>query len=312
MKTFRLSILCIALAGCVSCGRKEPAVLSPIIVHVLRDPSAEFAAPLNAADSQFALRKPRLPNGRPVVVATSEGDSYTKLLRRVSDMPPTLLIIDSHSKLPGDVASLVRPATPDSVCGAIAYVPTSVSGEERKAAELYLQFLEMHCHRIVSVDWKAELAKAKAALSKSPQSAFWHNQAGVAYDALGDFGDAVKELKLARTLDPTNPANDYTLYALYKTKGMRRAGREVLLDALERDPNNPFGLFELGFLLEQEKDWADSLREYQAAKRLLATVTGSQYVDPVGGFYDVDGVRDQVDEAINRVAKLNDAARNQK
>jgi len=224
-------------------------------------------------------------------------------------MPPTLLIVDSHSKLPANVASFVRPATPESVCGAVAYVTNSVSGEERKAAELYLQFLEMHCHGIVSVDWKAELAKAKAALQKKPQSAFWHNQAGIAYDALGDFGDAVKELKLARTLDPTNPGDDYTLFALYKRKGMRRAEREVLLDALDIDPNNPVGRFELGFLLEQERDWADSLGEYQAAKRLVATIKGSQYVDPVGGYYDVGGVRNQVNEAINRVAKQNDAAK---
>jgi tetratricopeptide (TPR) repeat protein len=312
MRTFRLLILCIALAGCVSCGRRQPAVPSPLIIHVLRDPSAEFAGPLRAADSQFALSKPHLPNGTPVVVATNEGDSYTKLLGRVSNMPPTLLIVDSHSKLPADVASFVRPATPESVCGAVAYVTNSVSGEERKAAGLYLQFLEMHCHGIVGVDWKAELAKAKASLRQNPQSAFWHNQAGVAYDALGDFGHAVKELKLARTLDPTNPGDDYTLFALYKRKGMRRAEREVLLDALDKDPNNPVGRFEFGFLLEQEKDWADSLREYQAAKRLVATIKGSQYVDPVGGYYDVDGVRDEVDEAINRVAKPNDAARNQK
>jgi len=38
------------------------------------------------------------------------------------------------------------------------------------------------------------------------------------YDALGDFDAAVKEIKLAATLDPSNPNNYYTLYALYKRK----------------------------------------------------------------------------------------------
>jgi tetratricopeptide (TPR) repeat protein len=311
MKTFHALILCVALPA-ASCGRKERPARSPVVVHVLRDPSAGFAGPLKAADSQFALTKPHLSNGRPVVVATNEGDSYAKLLPRVSEMPPTFLIIDSHSKLPTDLSSLVQRAAPVPVCGAIVYEPVSVTGEEREAAELYLRFLEGHCHGTVAVDWKAELAKAKAALQRNPRSVFWHNQAGVAYDALGDFRSAVKELKLARTLDPTNPADDYTLYALYKRKGMLREEREVLLDALEKDPNNPVGHFALGFLLEQEEDWADSLREYQAAKRLVATVTGSQYVDPLGGYYDVDAVRDEVGEAIDRVAKLNDSRRTQK
>jgi hypothetical protein len=36
-------------------------------------------------------------------------------------------------------------------------------------------------HGSVPVDWKAELAKAKAGIEKNPKSAFWHNQAGVAY-----------------------------------------------------------------------------------------------------------------------------------
>ncbi|MGC2355598.1 MAG: hypothetical protein WA491_06010 [Candidatus Acidiferrum sp.] len=156
------------------------------------------------------------------------------------------------------------------------------------------------------------MAKAKAGIEKNPKSAFWHNQAGVAYDALGDFGNAVKELKMASSLDPSNPINDYTLYALYKRKSMHSEQRQVLLDALEKDPNNPLGRFEFGYILEEEKHWADSLREYQVAKRLVATVKGPMYTDPRGNAYDVDGVREEVDKAIDRVAKLNDSAQRQK
>jgi tetratricopeptide (TPR) repeat protein len=194
----------------------------------------------------------------------------------------------------------------------MAYIPNAVSGEERDAAELYVRFLEAHCHGSVSVDWNAELAKAKAGIKNNPKSGFWHNQAGVAYNALGDFQNAVKELKLASTLDPSNPIDDYTLYALYKRKGMRAEQREILLAALEKDSNNPLGHFEFAYILEQEKHWEDSLREYRVAKRLVTSETGSQYTDPVGGFYDVDGIRDEVDKAIDRVTKLNDAAQHQK
>jgi tetratricopeptide (TPR) repeat protein len=160
----------------------------------------------------------------------------------------------------------------------------------------------------VRIDWKAELAKAKAGIKKNPMSASWHNQAGVAYDALGDFESAVKEIKLAIKLDPSDSINYYTLYALYKRKGMRSEQRQVLLDALREDPNNPLGHFEFGYILEGEKYWADSLREYQLAKRLAASVEGPRYKDSRGNVYGIDAVRAQVDSAIDRISELSKAA----
>src|SRR6266480_2400185 len=181
--------------------------------------------------------------------------------------------------------------------------------------------VEMNCggsqltpaeHKTVTVDWKAELTKAKAGIEKNPKSAFWHNQAGIAYDALGNFDTAVKEIKLAATLDPSNPNNYYTLYALYKRKAMHAEQRQVLLDALEKDANNPVGRFEFAYILEEEKHWADSLREYRVAKRLAASVKGPMYIDPRGNAYEVDGVREEVDRAIDRVAKLDEVAQPQR
>ncbi len=162
--------------------------------------------------------------------------------------------------------------------------------------------------RSVTLDWQAELAKAKAGIEKDPKSAFWHNQAGVAYHALGDFESAVKEIKLATALDPSDPNNYYTLYAFYKKKGMHSEERQVLLDALEKDASNPFGRFEFAYVLEEEKHWADSLREYQVAKRMAASVKGPNYIDSRGNVYGVDGVRAEVDNAIDRVTKLSKSA----
>jgi hypothetical protein len=160
----------------------------------------------------------------------------------------------------------------------------------------------------VTVDWNAELAKANAGIQKDPKSAFWHNQAGVAYDALGEFENAVKEIRLACKLDNSNPNYYYTLYGFYKRKGMHPEQRQVLLDALELDPNNPLGRFEFAHILETEKHWADSLREYQTAKRLIASVTGPAYIDVRGNAYVVEGLRLQVDKAIERVAKQNETS----
>jgi tetratricopeptide (TPR) repeat protein len=134
----------------------------------------------------------------------------------------------------------------------------------------------------------------------------------VLYDALGEFENALRELKLASTLDPTDAGHDYALYAIYNRKPMLPEQREVLLDALEKDPNNPVGRFASALVLEKEKHWADSLGEYQTAKLLVAKVKGPRYTDPRGNSYHVDGLREEVDEAIGRIAKLNDSAQHQK
>ena len=178
--------------------------------------------------------------------------------------------------------------------------------------------VEMNCgvsqltpaeHKTMIVGWKAELAKAKAGIEENPKSAFWHNQAGIAYDGLGEFETAVKELRLACTLDPSDPGDYYSLYALYKRKSMHSEQRKVLLDALEIDPNNPIGRFEFANILEEEEHWADSLREYRVAKSLVANVEGPMYRDLRGGVYEIAGVREEVDRSIERVAKLNESAR---
>lgn len=164
----------------------------------------------------------------------------------------------------------------------------------------------------VSVDWKAELEKARAGIAKNPNSAFWHNQAGIAYDALGDFAHAVSELKLASSLDPTNPIDDYALYALYKRKGSLVQQREALLSALNKDTENPVGRFEFGSVLEKEGHFANALKEYRTAKLLVSKAKDSRYVDPRGNFYDIGAVRREVDGSIDRVAKLNVSKQHEK
>jgi tetratricopeptide (TPR) repeat protein len=159
-------------------------------------------------------------------------------------------------------------------------------------------------HSSVSVDWKAELEKAQNGIKKNPKSAFWHNQAGVAYDALGDFERAVKELQMASALDPTDPIHDYALYAIYKRKGMLAQERDVLLNGLEVDSANPLGRFEFAYVLEKEGHLVDSLREYRAAKQLVAQMEGPEYKDQRGNPYDISSVREEADSAIDRVSKL--------
>jgi len=158
-----------------------------------------------------------------------------------------------------------------------------------------------------TVNWKTALAKAQSKIVQQPSAAVWHNQAGVAYDALGDFANAERELKLASRLNPDNAIDDYVLYAMYKRRGMSRAQEKRLVAAIKKDPANPFGHFELGVVFEKEGKWIQSLREYRAAKLAVTGLNGDEYIDPRGNPYPIDAVRRSAGDAIDRLTKLSGA-----
>jgi hypothetical protein len=139
----RLFTFCLVLVCCVSCGQRKSS--EPVVMHVLRDPRAQFAERLRQADGAFAFTEPHLENGKPIIVATNEGNSYTALLGRIAKIPPSLLIVDPQAPLPAEVWSQLRPESLKLVCGGTAYILENISAEQREAAELYLQFLEGHC-----------------------------------------------------------------------------------------------------------------------------------------------------------------------
>jgi hypothetical protein len=78
------------------------------------------------------------------MTATCEGSSFSQLLTRV-DLTSALLILDKETDLlDQDVRGKLGP--PRLVCGGHpAFVPDGVSGEEREAATMYLDFLTIHC-----------------------------------------------------------------------------------------------------------------------------------------------------------------------
>jgi hypothetical protein len=144
MMRFHLLFGVSLILGMTTACEREDA--PPIIVHVLRDPSASFAKSLRQTDFQFGLTKPRLKSGKWVMVATNEGNSYPTLVRRLADTQQDLLILNSPSDLPDTPAVRGHVGKPQFVCGGTpAYIPDWISGESREAAEMYLKYLAAHC-----------------------------------------------------------------------------------------------------------------------------------------------------------------------
>lgn len=103
--------------------------------------------------------------------------------------------------------------------------------------------------RNAQVDWRAQLAVIQKQLRTQPDSEFPHNQAAVAYDALGDFQGFDREIHIAMKLDRSNPNNFYVAYAVYKRRPVAGGARSIL-KVLEVDTANPFGHYEMATILE--------------------------------------------------------------
>jgi len=71
---------------------------------------------------------------------------YWDLLKRLKVFTPDVLILYSQGFIPDDPAIRNQLGESELVCGTHpAFIPTSVSGEEREAAQEYLKFLVSHC-----------------------------------------------------------------------------------------------------------------------------------------------------------------------
>jgi hypothetical protein len=139
----RMAFLTIALiisSGLMlSCKHTEGE--PPIIVHVVRDPSARFADQLRRATRWFDAKHVRLGNGKDIIIATNEGGSFSELLSRVPDMKPDVVILSSDGAAEHEYGSQAV-----IVCGEQrAYIPAWVSGAQRAASQEYVTFLSANC-----------------------------------------------------------------------------------------------------------------------------------------------------------------------
>lgn len=164
--------------------------------------------------------------------------------------------------------------------------------------------------KTVQVDWRAQLTDIQKQLAKNPSSAFLHNQAAVAYDALDDFEGFDREIHIAMKLDPGNPSDVYAAYAVYKRRQLRDKRTLALEQALQADPNNPTGHYEKASMFEDDKKWVEALAEYQITKMLGDQVKANPdnfknnhwtYVDLRGNPFDISWETAHIDDDIARV-----------
>jgi hypothetical protein len=143
MSRLNIFIAAVLLLGTsTSCSHSD----APVVIHVFRDIHASFVEELKRADLQFGTTQPRVKSGKPVIVATNEGTSFQFLLTQFKESAPEVVIFDSQANIPFDLAVRSQLAKPELVCGQHpSFIPTSISGEEREAAEMYVRFLVSQC-----------------------------------------------------------------------------------------------------------------------------------------------------------------------
>jgi hypothetical protein len=94
----QLALVCVFIGSCFSCHKESQQ--GPVLVHVVRDPSGQFSQVLKQVTYRFDLTGARLRNGRPVMIATNEGDSFSKLLKQSGSAKPEILILNSQERFP--------------------------------------------------------------------------------------------------------------------------------------------------------------------------------------------------------------------
>lgn len=154
------------------------------------------------------------------------------------------------------------------------------------------------------LDPRSILKEAREQLRRNPHAAYWHNQASLAYALLGDWASSESEINAAIRNDAEAPQYYYVLASIaeHKDNGLKQL--ESLRRALELDPNNPVGHYELGVVLQKQGDQAGALQEYKLCLDKLKYAKRDVYYDPRGrAYYGFEGLRRKAKKRIDRLKR---------
>jgi hypothetical protein len=148
--------LYLAVAALVSLGLgchpqpKPPAV----VVHVFRDLHSPYAFELDHRILEFQASNPRLPSGAPIVIKTFDDIDYDTALKAHfdKDLRVDAVILNETGDAAKNPAIAANLAHAINICAAAkacpadvpAFVPSSATGPQAQAAQVFLNALAQH------------------------------------------------------------------------------------------------------------------------------------------------------------------------
>jgi hypothetical protein len=126
----------------------------PVVVHVFRDLHSPYAFELDHRILEFQATNPKLPSGAPIVIKTFDDMDYDTALKAHfdKDLRVDAVILNETgdaAKNPAIAANLSRAI---NICAAVkacptnvpAFVPSSATGAQAQAAQIFLNALAQH------------------------------------------------------------------------------------------------------------------------------------------------------------------------
>ena len=139
-----LAVLVALLGAC------KPKQKSTVVVSVLRDLRSVYGSELDRRMLEFQGSNPRLPSGQAIIVSSQTGD-YKDLLQKQtgSSQGADLIILDAPEDAQSSPALQIALPQAANICAGLkacptnipAIIPQQVSGAERQAAQMFVEFL---------------------------------------------------------------------------------------------------------------------------------------------------------------------------
>lgn len=135
--------------------------------------------------------------------------------------------------------------------------------------------------------WGEAEAEFRRALRLNPNYATAHHWFSIYLRARGRLDDSLKEIELAKEIDPLSPVINQNIAELSLLKNDLNAAVEVCQRINELDPNFPGGHDELGFAYLKQHNYKAAIAEFQKTVELSGNA--SRYQGDLGYGYAVTG-----------------------
>lgn len=132
-------------------GCKSRPKSSTVVVHLLRDLRSPYGSEVDRRILDFQGSNPRLASGAPIMIVSETGDYKDMLSRQTANTENIdLILLNSSDDVQGSVALQAALGQATNVCAGLkacptaipAIVPQQISGNEREAAQKFVDFLQ--------------------------------------------------------------------------------------------------------------------------------------------------------------------------